>query len=105
MVVEVCLSDLQSALNASAGQATSIEICVDRTAGGVTPSYGLIAKIANKLSAISSDVVINVLLRPRDGDFIYSDDEFDIILEDIDAAKRAGAHGKDTYIYYFNAIG
>lgn len=94
MIVEVCLSDVTSALNAVHGGATSVELCVDRTtAGGVTPSYGLIRKVVEKIAAIDSRVVVNVLIRPREGNFVYSDDEFEIILEDIAAVKRAGAHG------------
>ena len=63
----------------------------------VTTSFvhviGLIAKIVDRVKAIDSTVMINVLIRPREGNFIYSEDEFEIILHDIDAAKRAGAHG------------
>ena len=95
MLVEVCLSDLTSAVNAAEGGATSIELCVDRvSAGGVTPSYGLICAVVKKVAAINKDVQVNVLIRPRDGDFVYSEDEFNIILDDIGAAKRGGAHGK-----------
>lgn len=95
MLVEVCLSDITSAVNAARGGATSIELCVDRAAaGGVTPSKGLIEKTVQRVTAINSDVVVNVLIRPRDGDFVYSDDEFDIMLADIVTAKEAGAHGE-----------
>jgi copper homeostasis protein len=105
MIVEVCLSNLTSALNAVRGGATSIELCVDRiTAGGVTPSYGLITKVVQKVGAIRDDVKIHVLVRPRDGDFVYSDDEFDVILEDISAAKRAGAHGISQNRYHYFII-
>ena len=97
MIVEVCLSDFNSAVNAARGGACSIELCTDRsTAGGITPSYGLVSKSVLRVASIASSsrpVAVNVLIRPRDGDFVYSSDEFDIILEDIAAAKRAGAHG------------
>jgi copper homeostasis protein len=90
-IIEICLSDLESVKKAIAGGANSIELCVDRSSGGVTPSYGLI-KEACRL-AIGSNVKINVLIRPRDGNFIYSDDEFDVMLRDIIIARDAGAHG------------
>ena len=100
MIIEVCLSDLNSAENAARGGASSIELCVDRcTAGGVTPSCGLISKVVQRVASINSNAVVNVLIRPRDGDFVYSADEFDIILDDIAAAKRAGAHGTTLYLY------
>lgn len=89
-VVEVCLSDLQSALEAWNGGANSIELCVDRSGGGLTPSIGLIQQCCSRLG---SSLHINVLIRPRLGNFVYSDDEFDIIIDDIIAAKNAGANG------------
>lgn len=102
MVIEICLSDVQSAMNAATGGATSIELCVDRTmAGGVTPSYGLISQTVQKVAAINSDVEVHVLIRPRDGDFVYSDTEFEVILADIEVAKRAGAHGNDVQCIFY----
>jgi hypothetical protein len=88
-VVEICLSDIESCRNALDGGANSIELCVDRGHGGVTPSFGLIQE-ACRLESCQ----INVLIRPRDGNFVYTDDEFDVILRDIIAVKNAGATGK-----------
>lgn len=90
-VIEVCLSDIESVKCAVLGGANSIELCVDRNCGGVTPSYGLI-KEACRLAA-DQNVRVNVLIRPRGGNFVYSDDEFDVILRDIICARDAGAHG------------
>lgn len=92
--VEVCLSDISSAVAAARAGCTSIELCVDRiSAGGVTPSQGLISLVVKRVLEIDLDVKVHVLIRPRDGDFCYSEDEFAVMLHDIEAAKAAGAHG------------
>lgn len=92
VTIEVCLSDISSFKNAIDGGANSVELCVDRSSGGITPSYGLIRECC---SCNWSDCAVHVLIRPRDGNFNYSCDEFDIILDDIIAAKHAGADGKE----------
>jgi hypothetical protein len=89
-VIEVCLSDFESVSEACNGGANSVELCVDRANGGLTPSLGLIKECSDRLG---SRMHIHVLIRPRAGDFSYSDDEFDIIMRDIILAKQAGAHG------------
>jgi copper homeostasis protein len=101
-IIEICLSDIESAKKAIAGGANSIELCVDRSSGGVTPSYGLI-KEACRL-AIGSNVKVNVLIRPRDGNFIYSDDEFDAMLRDIIIARDAGAHGLSSPFAFSHSL-
>jgi hypothetical protein len=101
-IIEICLSDIESAKKAIAGGANSIELCVDRSSGGVTPSYGLI-KEACRL-AIGSNVKVNVLIRPRDGNFIYSDDEFDVMLRDIIIARDAGAHGLSSLLSFSHSL-
>jgi hypothetical protein len=88
--VEICLADIESFKHAIDGGANSVELCVDRASGGVTPSYGLIQECCSRSR---SSCEVNVLIRPRDGNFNYSCDEFDIILADIIAAKHAGADG------------
>lgn len=96
-IIEVCLSDIESVKNAIAGGVNSIELCVDRQAGGITPSYGLIKEACRLV--MSTDIKINILIRPRDGNFVYSDDEFDVILRDIIIARDAGAHGIHIMTY------
>lgn len=89
--VEICLGDIESFKNAINGGANSVELCVDRSSGGVTPSYGLVQECCARKDRSGSEV--HVLIRPRDGNFNYTCDEYDLILDDIIAAKHAGADG------------
>ena len=93
--VEISLSDITSCINAARGGANSIELCCDRAEGGTTPSYGLIAAAARRFRY--SDVSINVLIRPRGGDFVYSDAEMECVLQDVCACRDLGVDGKRTW--------
>lgn len=88
MLVEVCANSLQSALNAQDAGADRIELCSELGVGGVTPSYGLIRCVKEKLS-----IPIHVLIRPRSGHFSYSETELKVMLADIDSCKEAGVNG------------
>jgi len=88
MIVEVCTNSYESALNAKNAGANRIELCSELAVGGITPSYGLIKKVKKEI-----DISINVLIRPRSGDFIYSDAEFDIMKQDILFCKEQGCKG------------
>lgn len=87
-VVEICVEGIESALAAAAGGADRIELCENLAQGGVTPSLGLIAEACRRLA-----IPVHVLVRPRPGDFVYSDAEFSVMLRDIEAARSAGAAG------------
>ena len=89
--VEICLCDIESVQAAIIGKADSIELCCARSDGGLTPSLGLIKEAVTLVQ--NSDSFLNILIRPRVGNFVYSDVEFEIILKDIIAAKDAGADG------------
>ena len=65
-----------------------VELCASPAEGGVTPSYATIERVA----AIEG-IDLSVMIRPRGGDFLYSDEEFHTMLEDIVYARRAGATG------------
>ncbi|MGB5229154.1 MAG: copper homeostasis protein CutC, partial [Eudoraea sp.] len=67
MIVEICANSYQSAVNAEEAGADRIELCAELAVGGITPSFGLIKKVSEKLS-----IPIHVLIRPRSGDFTYS---------------------------------
>lgn len=77
-VKEVCVESYDEAVRAVSAGATRIELCENLGCGGTTPSYGTIKKCVEKLG-----VPVMVMIRPRGGDFVYSEDEFDIMKEDI----------------------
>lgn len=87
-ILEVCANSLQSALNAQEAGTDRIELCENLSIGGTTPSIGTIIQSRKRLS-----IGINVLVRPRGGDFLYSDNEFDTIREDIQQLKKHGVNG------------
>lgn len=88
MIVEVCANSLESALNAQLAGAHRIELCSELPSGGITASYGLIKKVREALS-----IPVHVLIRPRSGDFFYSDMEFQTMLEDIAICTSLGVDG------------
>jgi len=86
--LEVCCDSVQSAINAEKGGAARIELCDNLFEGGTTPSYGTIALARQQI-----DIDMNVIIRPRGGDFCYSDLEFQVMKQDIETAKQLGANG------------
>lgn len=87
--LEICCADIESVLAAKEGGADRIELCSALETGGLTPSSGLISEA---VSIFGGDKV-NVLIRPRPGDFVYSAPEFRVIERDIEEAVRLGAGG------------
>lgn len=87
-ILEVCCGDLESALAAAEGGAQRVELCAALATDGLTPSAGLIAAVRS-----IPGLRMHVLIRPREGDFVYSDQEFAIMREDILVAKQLGADG------------
>lgn len=88
VLVEVCVDSVDSALAAERGGARRIELCSDLLEGGVTPSLGLLSVVRSKVS-----IGVHPIIRPRPGDFCYSDAEFEIMRRDIELAKTEGADG------------
>ena len=88
MVFEICTVNIQSALAAERAGAHRIELCSALDAGGLTPSQGLIRAAVHQLK-----IPVNVLIRPREGHFCYSENELDIMLDDIRFCHEAGVHG------------
>ena len=86
--VEVCIDNLESLHNAIAGGATRIELCSSLALGGLTPSFGFMKK-ARQIS----DLPIFAMIRPRQGDFLYDQDDIDSMLLDIEAAAEAELQG------------
>lgn len=86
--LEVCTGSIVSVMHAAEGGAARVELCSGLDEGGLTPSVGLI-----NAALQVEDVKKHVLVRPRGGDFLYSEVEQDIIVDDILAARRAGVDG------------
>jgi copper homeostasis protein len=88
MIIEVCVNSAISAIEAQKGGANRVELCDNLHDGGTTPSAGSIQFARRNLQ-----IGLFVMIRPRGGDFLYSDGEFEIMQEDIRMAKNLGADG------------
>ncbi|TLF44263.1 copper homeostasis protein CutC [Maribacter aurantiacus] len=88
MLVEVCANSVESAINAERAGADRIELCSELAVGGISPSYGLLKTVKERIS-----IPIHVLIRPRSGDFTYSDAEYKVMLEDIALCRQIGVAG------------
>ena len=88
VLIEICVDSLASAIAAERGGAARVELCSSLTDGGVTPSAGMIEVVRSKIS-----IGLQVIIRPRGGDFCYEQEEFEIMRKDILAAKARGADG------------
>ena len=88
MLVEACVDAVDAALEAQRGGAGRIELCGELLQGGVTPSAGLIGAVWER-----AEVPVFVLIRPRPGDFLYDDDELDVMLRDIEMARSLDVDG------------
>lgn len=87
-ILEVCAGDIESVRAAAEGGAARVELCQALAIGGVTPSIGLI-RGARRVPGLK----LHVLIRPREGDFCYTEEELRIMECDIRAAVEAGADG------------
>lgn len=85
-ILEVCVDSVESAINAERGGADRLELCGDLIVGGVTPSLTLFERVREKV-----DIPIHVLLRPRFGDFLYSEEELEILIRQAKLFHDAGA--------------
>ena len=86
--LEICVDSVESAINAERGKATRLELCSNLIIGGTTPTKSLFEEVKKNV-----DIPINVLIRPRFGDFLYSDYEVNIIKNEIKMFKKLGADG------------
>ena len=87
-VKEVCVESFQEAISATAAGSNRIELCENLSCGGTTPSYGTIKKTIEKLQ-----IPVTVMIRPRGGDFCYTNEEFEIMREDLRMCNLLGAAG------------
>ncbi len=88
MLLEVCVNSVESAIAAEKGGAQRVELCNSIPEGGTTPSSAAISLSRKHLS-----IDLNVIIRPRGGDFLYSSLELEIMKQDIMVAKTLGADG------------
>jgi len=86
--LEICSNSSYSALQAQLGGASRVELCQNLENGGTTPSYGQIKRTRELL-----DIGVHVLIRPRGGDFVYSNDEFEEMKQDVQYCKEIGCDG------------
>ena len=88
MILEVCANSYESAINAEKGGAHRIELCENLSVGGLTPNFVLAKKVISELT-----IPVFILIRPRNGDFNYSNEEFEQIKKDIIFFKDLGCKG------------
>ncbi|GIL93183.1 hypothetical protein Vretifemale_20580 [Volvox reticuliferus] len=88
MLVEVCIDSVHGALAAQSGGADRVELCAALVEGGITPSAGLITACRKAFQG-----KLMVIIRPRGGDFLYTEEEENVMQEDIRQAKVSGADG------------
>ena len=91
MIYEFCAENVTLLEKAMQAGARRIELCDNLAVGGTTPSYG-VTKAAVELAA-NYDTTIMTMIRPRGGDFVYTDPEIEIMLEDIRLTAQAGSQG------------
>ena len=80
-ILEVCTGSLQSVINAVEGGAERIELCSALALGGLTPSLGLVQKVRTLYPKLK----IHVLIRVREGNFVYTEQEIQTMEQDIEA--------------------
>jgi copper homeostasis protein len=87
-IIEIATTDFTTTRSAVEGGADRIELCAALTEGGTTPSYGTIKKCREQF-----DVQLFPIIRARSGDFLYSEEEFEIMKHEVRLCKEAGCDG------------
>jgi len=88
MIVEICANSFESAMAAQEGGAHRIELCTNLSVGGLTPSYELIENVMKEIT-----IPVHVLIRPRKGDFMYSETEVNEMIKSIKLFNKIGCKG------------
>jgi copper homeostasis protein len=87
-LIEICVEGLDGFLAAQEGGADRVELCASLIEGGLTPSVGTILEVKAR-----ARIPFHVIIRPRGGDFLYSDTEFASMLADVKALRELGVPG------------
>ena len=87
-LLEICVDSFESARRASEAGADRLELCGDLLVGGVSPSPFLVEQVVSRIKT-----PVNVLLRPRFGDFCFTGEEQEILLREIEFCAKAGVNG------------
>lgn len=87
-ILEVCAFHIDSCIIAEQAGAARVELCDNPIEGGTTPSYGTIKQVRQKIS-----ILLYPILRPRSGNYFYTDEEFAILKDDIDMCRQLGCDG------------
>lgn len=87
-IIEIATSDFATTKSAVEGGADRIELCANLAEGGTTPSFGTIKQCRE-----SFGVSLFPIIRPRGGDFLYTKDEYEIMLHDVKLCKQLGCDG------------
>ncbi len=87
-ILEACVDSVESALEAQAGGADRLELCGNLIIGGTTPSPCMFEQLREV-----SDICTHILIRPRFGDFCYTDHEFQIMLKEVQLFRERNADG------------
>ena len=87
-IIEIATADFITTKHAVEGGADRIELCAALTEGGTTPSYGMIRQCRENF-----DVPLFPIIRPRGGDFLYEEEEFEIMMNDVRTCKELGCNG------------
>ncbi len=87
-LIEICIGDAEGAILAERGGADRVELCSNLFEGGLSPSIGTIRAVKKYTT-----IPVNAMVRPRGGDFCYSELEFEVMKEEVKAFKAEGVNG------------
>ena len=97
-ILEVCAFHMESCVIAERVGAARVELCDNPIEGGTTPSYGTIKQVREKIS-----ILLYPILRPRSGNYFYSDEEFSILKDDIEMCRQLKCDGISVGIQTIDA--